>query len=30
VDEATIRAYIENQRRDEDDELSKIIALTKP
>jgi len=30
VDEATIKAYIENQRWDEDDESFKITAPTKP
>jgi putative transposase len=30
VDEATIKAYIENQRWDEDDEFFKITAPTKP
>lgn len=30
VDEATIKAYIENQQWDEDDESFKITAPTKP
>jgi hypothetical protein len=30
VDEATIKAYIENQRWDEDDESFKVTAPTKP
>jgi REP element-mobilizing transposase RayT len=30
VDEATIKAHIENQRWDEDDESFKITAPTKP
>ena len=30
VDEATIKAYIENQRWDEDDESFKITVPTKP
>jgi hypothetical protein len=30
VDEATIEAYTENQRWDEDDEPFKITASTKP
>jgi hypothetical protein len=30
VDEATIKAYIENQKWDEDDESFKITAPTKP